>query len=320
MYLRITATLVILFLAFISVIKANHDCNKVSYVQLGKYFVIKSTSYSSSCAKFKGLVSVNFTQRSTVFELSQVLKKIELYSDCYFSIKHLLFHTNLISNSFGKIMDQDSKKVVHLNFNKKRPFFRNKPIIVFQPESFKFFTVEFKYYPIICSVNKTFKFNNVDLETKNFTEPNFFPEEKDFDKDIYSKPKQDNTLKNEIKSKKVQNIYFRKLARAEAYFIPDDVHVSHLFPPIDPEQIALINESELQYHTHENTFTIFTPNPYSKRTSQVISVETSTDSFNKNSNLKEFKKESKSSGHSKSFNRTNFVLLFFYNIVLFCTY
>ena len=108
----------------------------------------------------------------------------------------MLFHTNLISNSFGKIMDQDSKKVVHLNFNKKRPFFRNKPIIVFQPKSFKLFTVEFNYYPIICRVNKTFKFNNVDWETKNFTGLKFFLGEKDFVKDIYSKPKQDNTIKN----------------------------------------------------------------------------------------------------------------------------
>ena len=48
------------------------------------------------------------------------------------------------------------------------------------------------------------------------------------------------------------------------------------------------NKSELEYHTHEKTFTIFSPNPYSKRTSQVISNETSNDSLNKNSKLKEF--------------------------------
>ena len=316
MFLRITTMLVILFFSFMSVVTANHDCNEVSYVQLGKYFVIKSTSYTSSCEEFKGLVSVNFTQRSTVFELSQVLKKIELYSDCNFSIKHMLFHTNLIYNSIGQVIDQDSKKVSHLNFSIKRPLFRNKPIIVFQPKYSKCFPVEFNYYPIICSVNKTSKLNNVDFETKNYTGLKSVLKRHDFHNEFYSKP--NNFLNNEIESKKVQHIYLKKLARSGAYFIPDDV--THLFPPVDPEQIALIDDSELQYHTHENTFTIFSPNPYSKRTSQVISVETSTDSFNKNSNLKEFKKESKSSGHSKSFNRTNFVLLFFYNIVLFCTY
>ena len=316
MSLRITAILVILFLSFISFVKARLDCKEVSYVQLGKYFVIKSTSYDSSCAKFKGFVSVNFKQRKTVFELSQVLNEVELYSDCKFPIKHKFFHTNLVLNSNGEVTDQDSKRVVHLNNNQNRPLFSNKPIVVFQPKSSKLYTVEFRYYPIICSLNKTFKFNKVDLATKNYTGIKFFPPKNDFDKDICSIQKQDSTEKDEIKSKKEQHIYLRKQARSGVYLIPDDV--THLFPPVDPEQIALLNKSEIEYHTHESTVQNFTPNPHSKRTSQVVSVETSTDTFNKNSMFKELGKESESCAYSNCFNWTNFILLIF--TILFCIY